>query len=52
VAHWDEERDKRWVEMMKAFKHPPDLHILIQKFEESDDIAYWTQFIEAIRTAL
>jgi hypothetical protein len=42
MAHWDEERDRRWVAMMRKCKEAtgPEMKILIDQFEETGDIIY------------
>jgi len=49
MAHWDEERDKRWVALMRATDHPPELDPLIDLFERTGDIIYWSRFIFQLR---
>lgn len=47
MAHWDEDRDRRWILMMRATALP--LEPIILKFEQTGDIIYWHQFIEEMR---
>ncbi len=44
MAHWDEQRDRRWVEMMRACE-VPGAEEIIRKFEETGDLIYRAQFI-------
>lgn len=46
MAHWNEERDRRWVHMMRADKlsREPEIKALIDRFEADGDIIYWRQY--------
>jgi hypothetical protein len=48
MAHWDEERDKRWVAMMRECKVPNSEEI-IRKYEETGNDSHWYEFIEFMR---
>jgi hypothetical protein len=50
MAHWDEERDKRRVQMMRecgwvAIENKD----LIDRYEETGDDIYWAAFVDVIR---
>ena len=50
MANWNEKRDKRWVKMMRecdelAVEHKD----LIDRFEETGDLIFWSAFIDLIR---
>jgi hypothetical protein len=48
MAHWNEQRDKRWVEMMKGC-NVPNSEEIIKNFEEKGDDIYFYRFIELLR---
>src|SRR5437588_8880631 len=48
MAHWDEERDKRRVEMMRGCELV-GTEELIKLYEERGDDTYWNQFVELPR---
>ncbi len=50
MAHWDEERDRRWVKRMRECEHlTPKMKELIDKFEEDGDLIYRDQFLQELR---
>ena len=50
MAHWDEERDRRWVKRMRECEHlAPKMKELIDKFEEDGDLIYRDQFLQELR---
>lgn len=51
MAHWDEERDRRLVATMRQSKEAtgPEMKILIDQFEGTGDIIYWSRFICELR---
>lgn len=50
MGHWNEERDRRRVEMMRKCGPVTEKHKdLIDKYEETGDDIYWVAFIRAIR---
>ncbi len=54
MAHWDEERDRRWVKMMRetSFAREPYCKRLIDKFEETGDLIYIHAFCQVILKGL
>jgi len=48
MAHWNEQRDKRWVEMMEEC-NVPNSEEIIKNFEEKGDDIYFYRFIELMR---
>jgi hypothetical protein len=48
VAHWDEERDARWLAMMRGCK-VPNSEDFIKKFEATGDIIYFSGFVRHVR---
>jgi len=48
MAHWDEERDRKRVAMMKGCKLL-GTEELIKLYEERGDDTYWNQFVELLR---
>jgi hypothetical protein len=48
VAHWNDERDRKRVLMMRGC-NVPDSEEVITFYEQQGDDAYWYQFIELMR---
>ena len=48
MAHWDEERDRRWVEMMRQC-NVPNSEWIIEKFATTGDNMYLAIFVEQMR---
>ncbi len=49
MAHWDEERDRRWVERMRECGYP-EAEEIIRKFEETGDLIYFSRFLKLALT--
>ncbi len=51
MAHWNDDRDQRWVEMMRGcdLSRTPEGADCIRKFEDSGDIIFWSHFCELLR---
>jgi hypothetical protein len=54
VAHWNEQRDERWLEMMNASPtaQTPEGKQTIEDFHKTGDIIYWQRFVTLIRQKL
>lgn len=48
MAHWNEERDRRWITMMRE-SNLPEGQPLIEAFENTGDLIYWSAFVELVR---
>lgn len=52
MAHWDEERDKRWVEMLRKHERPhPELKPAIDIFERTGDLMDFSAVLNLLRAA-
>lgn len=49
MAHWNEERDRRWVEMMRSARNEPELEKAADDFERTGDLVYFSRYIELLR---
>jgi hypothetical protein len=52
MAHWDDERDARWVQMMTECAKTAEEKELVQLFESTGDIIYWAAFVDSICKSL
>jgi hypothetical protein len=49
MAHWDEERDKRRVQMMRECgPRAVRLKDIIDKYEQTGNDIYWFQFVDSV----
>lgn len=52
MAHWDEERDKRWVQMLRSMERPyPHIKPAIDIFEQTGDLAQFSAVLDMFRAA-
>lgn len=52
MAHWDEERDKQWVEMLRRVEKPyPHIKPVIDAFEQTGDTIHFSAAINMFRAA-
>ena len=49
MAHWDDERDARWIQMARETTLSPEMKKCVDKFEETGDLIWWSAFIMEIR---
>lgn len=49
VAHWDDERDARWVRNARETTLTPEMKKWVDKFEKTGDLIHWNLFLDEIR---